>query len=278
MGHDQRQRVLMPRLHVDEMDVHPVDLGRELPQRVQPRLARPPVVLGRPKTGERLRSPTAHPATDRQPTPSTANAPPPTRRRNSASCSSGTSIWNGRTSVVVTDKTALLLFVDGVLGASHRARRRCKTRRRCCEGGPSHPASRAGAGRSRSIDHRADGEELGLPVLERVLPEVGAADVLQPAHGSLVARARAARRCRRASPLRDCANQEPSQINVSRWTQRVRVHARAHAPGLRPSWRAIARVGADLLVPRPTRRPACPAPSTRATLVARARPSPGCRA
>ena len=28
--HDQRQRVLMPRLHMDEVDVQPVDLGREL--------------------------------------------------------------------------------------------------------------------------------------------------------------------------------------------------------------------------------------------------------
>ena len=52
--HDQRQRVLMPRPDVDEVDVHPVDLGRELRQRVQSRLARAPVVLGRPVAGERL--------------------------------------------------------------------------------------------------------------------------------------------------------------------------------------------------------------------------------
>ena len=52
--HDQRQRVLVPRLHVDEVDVHPVDLGLELRQRVQPRLAPAPVVLGRPVAGERL--------------------------------------------------------------------------------------------------------------------------------------------------------------------------------------------------------------------------------
>ena len=53
--HDQRQRVLVRRLHVDEMDVQPVDLGLELRQRVQPRLAPAPVVIGRPVTGELLR-------------------------------------------------------------------------------------------------------------------------------------------------------------------------------------------------------------------------------
>ena len=52
--HDQRHRVLVPRLHVDEVDVHPVDLGRELRQRVQSRLARAPVVIGRPVARERL--------------------------------------------------------------------------------------------------------------------------------------------------------------------------------------------------------------------------------
>ena len=51
---DQRQRVLVPRLHVDEVDVDPVDLGRELRQRVQSRLARAPVVIGRPVAGELL--------------------------------------------------------------------------------------------------------------------------------------------------------------------------------------------------------------------------------
>ena len=52
--HDQRQRVLVPRLHVDEVDVHPVDLGLELRQRVQSRLAPAPVVIGRPVAGELL--------------------------------------------------------------------------------------------------------------------------------------------------------------------------------------------------------------------------------
>ena len=54
MRHDQRQRVLVPRPDVDEVDVHAVDLGRELRQRVQSALARSPVVPRHPVAGERL--------------------------------------------------------------------------------------------------------------------------------------------------------------------------------------------------------------------------------
>ena len=53
--HDQRQRVRMGRLHMDEVDVQPVELGLELRQRVQSRFTLAPVVLGRPEPGERLR-------------------------------------------------------------------------------------------------------------------------------------------------------------------------------------------------------------------------------
>ncbi len=52
--HDQRQRVLMLRAHVDEVDVDAVDLGRELRQRVEFRLGLAPVVVGRPVAGELL--------------------------------------------------------------------------------------------------------------------------------------------------------------------------------------------------------------------------------
>jgi hypothetical protein len=54
VGHDQRQRVLVRRLDVDEVDVHPVNLGRELRQRVQPGLTLAPVVLGGPVAGKFL--------------------------------------------------------------------------------------------------------------------------------------------------------------------------------------------------------------------------------
>src|SRR6185295_16522571 len=49
----QRQRVLMPRPDVDEVDLDPIDLGGELRERVQFRLALAPVVLARPVAGER---------------------------------------------------------------------------------------------------------------------------------------------------------------------------------------------------------------------------------
>ena len=58
--HDQRQRIRVRRLHVDEVHVLTVDLGLELRQRVQPRLASAPVVLGRPVAGELLQRSQLH--------------------------------------------------------------------------------------------------------------------------------------------------------------------------------------------------------------------------
>ena len=52
VSHDQRQRLLVPRLHVDEVDVHAVDLSDELRQRVQPLRDAPEVVLVQPVTTE----------------------------------------------------------------------------------------------------------------------------------------------------------------------------------------------------------------------------------
>ena len=51
---DDRQRVLVLRADVDEVDVQPVDLGDEVRQGVQFRLAPAPVVLRRPVAGEFL--------------------------------------------------------------------------------------------------------------------------------------------------------------------------------------------------------------------------------
>ena len=53
VGHDQRQRGVVSRLHVDEVNVHAVDLGRELRYRVQPRLHAAEVVLVRPVVRKR---------------------------------------------------------------------------------------------------------------------------------------------------------------------------------------------------------------------------------
>ena len=51
---DDRQRVLVLRADVDEVDVQPVDLGHEVRQGVQLRLAPAPVVVCRPVAGEFL--------------------------------------------------------------------------------------------------------------------------------------------------------------------------------------------------------------------------------
>jgi hypothetical protein len=51
---DERERVLVLRANVDEVDVEAVDLGDELGERVQLRLAPAPVVLGRPVARELL--------------------------------------------------------------------------------------------------------------------------------------------------------------------------------------------------------------------------------
>jgi hypothetical protein len=54
VGHDQRQRVLVRRADVNEVNGHAIDLGRELRQRVQPRFDTPEVVVVRPITRELL--------------------------------------------------------------------------------------------------------------------------------------------------------------------------------------------------------------------------------
>src|SRR5215207_329674 len=54
MRDDERQRIFMFRTNVDEMDVQPIDLGDEVRQSLQPRLAVAPVVLCRPIARERL--------------------------------------------------------------------------------------------------------------------------------------------------------------------------------------------------------------------------------
>ena len=51
---DERQRILMLRTNVNEMNVQPIDLGYELRQGVQPRLHLAPVVFRRPIAREFL--------------------------------------------------------------------------------------------------------------------------------------------------------------------------------------------------------------------------------
>jgi hypothetical protein len=54
VGHEQRQRILVRRRDVDEVDVYAVDLGDELRKRVHARLNPAEVVLGSPVAGEGL--------------------------------------------------------------------------------------------------------------------------------------------------------------------------------------------------------------------------------
>src|SRR2546430_17519338 len=51
---EHRQRVVVTRFHVDEVNVHTVDLGLELRERVELRLSLAPVVVGRPIAAKRL--------------------------------------------------------------------------------------------------------------------------------------------------------------------------------------------------------------------------------
>src|SRR4026207_1977660 len=54
VGHDQRQRALVLRSDVDEVDLHAVVLGRELWTRVEPLRPAPEVVVARPVVRECL--------------------------------------------------------------------------------------------------------------------------------------------------------------------------------------------------------------------------------
>ena len=54
MRDDERQRILVLRTHVDEMNVQPVDLGDELRQGVESRLDLAPIVIRRPIARELL--------------------------------------------------------------------------------------------------------------------------------------------------------------------------------------------------------------------------------
>jgi hypothetical protein len=54
MRHDQRQRVLVTRPDVDEVDVEPVEVRHELRQGIQPRLELPPVIAAAPVAHEFL--------------------------------------------------------------------------------------------------------------------------------------------------------------------------------------------------------------------------------
>ena len=97
---DQRQRALVARLDVDEVDVEPVDLGLELREGVQLCLGLPPVVLGRPVACELLSVASCTPC-EASGTSSLLGQRVAAIRRRSSVSSSGVSMLNVRISVAV---------------------------------------------------------------------------------------------------------------------------------------------------------------------------------
>ena len=96
VGHDQRQRVLVRRPHVQEVDVHPVDLGGELRQRVQPRLGTGPGRTRSPSSGPAPAATASCTPCERSSTSSrVGQRVAASRRRSSASSSSGTCTCEG---------------------------------------------------------------------------------------------------------------------------------------------------------------------------------------
>ena len=103
---DQRQRVLVSRLDVDEVDAEAVDLGLELRQPVQFRLAFAPVIIGRPLARQLLQHRQLHalrPIVDQL-------LMRPARRRDARTqrlSASGISTMNGRIAAAPADSSVM---------------------------------------------------------------------------------------------------------------------------------------------------------------------------
>src|SRR5215831_10025401 len=97
MGNDHRQRVLMFRTNMNEMNVEPVDFGHKLRQRVQRRLALSPVIIFRPIAREVLHHRERHALRIVGNVSRSGHLVASMRWRNSESSASGTLILNGRT-------------------------------------------------------------------------------------------------------------------------------------------------------------------------------------
>ena len=98
---DERQRMLMLRANVDEVNVEPIDLGHEFRQGVQSRLDLAPVVLRRPIVGERLSRRDRTPCESSVTVSRSGHLVAFMRLRNSVSSASGTLKRKGRTAVGV---------------------------------------------------------------------------------------------------------------------------------------------------------------------------------
>ena len=118
---DERQRVLVLRADVDEVDVEPVDLGDELRQRVQLRLDLAPVVLGRPVARELLHRRELHALRRRRRrSPARASASRRCAGAGRRARSPGRSRWKGRMASLAA------AAVDGGRGARGAPRDRSR--------------------------------------------------------------------------------------------------------------------------------------------------------
>ena len=116
---DERQRILMFRTNVNEMNVDPIDLGHELRQGVQLRLALAPVVIGRPIAREFLHRRELHALRLIGDGLLSGQRVAAMRRRRSASASSGKLTWKGRTDIAPLGLRGFLLaFCNVLLGRS----------------------------------------------------------------------------------------------------------------------------------------------------------------
>src|SRR5438045_660721 len=95
---DHRQRLLMLRSNVDEMDIQPIDLRHELRQRVQFRFHLAPIVICPPIAREFLHHRARYALRIVRDFPCSDQRVATMRRRRSTSSASGIWIRNGRTS------------------------------------------------------------------------------------------------------------------------------------------------------------------------------------
>ena len=110
---DHRQRILVLRADVQEVDVDAVDLGEELRERVEPRLDLAPVVLRRPVVGEGLHRRELHALRGvARRSPCVGHRVARMRRLRSSSSSCGISTRNGRMARVVGGSVVTLLTAD----------------------------------------------------------------------------------------------------------------------------------------------------------------------
>ena len=123
---DERQRIFMFRTNVNEMNVQPIDLGHELRQGVQSRLALAPIVIRRPIARELLHRRELHALRFIRDVSRSGHRVASMRRRRSTSASSGTLTRKGRmglSSVAASDPEESTPAAPAAAEAARKLRR-----------------------------------------------------------------------------------------------------------------------------------------------------------